>query len=141
MRRVISASRRVRKTGAVPVFGLTRAKSAGARVKPRSGSLIVWVSVEEEGAPGLFETPVLAAEYQGAEFERRMDVLEEDLSVLEVEEAGDASVGGDGLEEIGGGLVGVDAGGREQSDEAIRLDQAHRALDEQRVEVDVTTTE
>ena len=40
MRRVMSASRRVRKMGAVPVLGLTRAKSAGARGKQRSASLI-----------------------------------------------------------------------------------------------------
>ena len=44
MRRVISASRLVRNTGAVPVFGFTRAKSSGASGKQRSGSLTVSVS-------------------------------------------------------------------------------------------------
>ena len=43
MRRVRSASRRVRKTGAVPVLGLTRAKSSGVRVKARSESLMASV--------------------------------------------------------------------------------------------------
>ena len=61
--------------------------------------------------------------------------------VLEVEEAADASAGGYGLEEAGGGLVGVDAGGREQADDAVRFDQAHGALDEKRVEVDVAAAQ
>ena len=124
MRRVMSASRRVRKTGAVPVLGFTRAKSAGARAKPRSGSSIVGCRGGRRHTLGLVETPVLAAEYQGAELERGVDVLEEDLSVLEVEQSGDASLGRDGLEEGGGGLVGVDAGRREQTDESIRIDEA-----------------
>ena len=38
MATVSSASRRLRKTGAVPVLGLTRAKSAAASGKRRSGS-------------------------------------------------------------------------------------------------------
>ena len=48
MRRVRSASRRVRKTGEVPVLGLTRAKSAGLRGKARSGSLTVSVSCRKK---------------------------------------------------------------------------------------------
>ena len=44
MRRVISASRRVRNMGAVPVLGFTRAKSEGASAKQRSESLMVSVS-------------------------------------------------------------------------------------------------
>ena len=50
MRRVMSASRRVRKTGAVPVLGLTRAKSSGLRVKARSGSFAM-VSVSGRKKP------------------------------------------------------------------------------------------
>ena len=52
-------------TGAVPVFGLTRAEvgrregEAALRVVDRPGI------VEEEGTLGLVETPVLAAEYRG----------------------------------------------------------------------------
>ena len=147
MRRVMSASRRVRKTGAVPVLGLTRAKSAGARVKPRSGSSIVRVSGRKKAhlvwskrrsSPPNTRAQNLKRESTSG---KNGGKVCSEPAVLEVEQAGDASAGGDGLEEVGGGLVGVDAGGREQSDEAIRLDQAHRPLDEQRVEVDVATAE
>ena len=41
------------------------------------------------------------------------------------------------LKKAGGGLVGVDAGGCEQADDAVRFDQPHGALDEEGVEVDV----
>ena len=44
MRRVRSASRRVRKTGAVPVLGLTRAKSSGAQGEGAVG-VVLMVSV------------------------------------------------------------------------------------------------
>ncbi len=147
MRRVISASRRVRKTGAVPVLGLTRAKSAGARVKPRSGSSIVRVSWRKKAHLVCSKRRSSPPNTRAQNLKTRdVHVREEggicsEPAVLEVEQAGDASAGGDGLEEVGGGLVGVDAGGREQSDEAIRLDQGHRPLDEQRVEVDVTAAE
>ena len=70
-----------------------------------------------------------------------MNVGEEDLAVLKVEQAADASAGGDRFEEAGGGLVGVDAGGGEQADDAVGLDQVHGALDEERIEVDVAAAE
>ena len=70
MRRVMSASRRVRKTGAVPVLGLTRAKSEGEqRGKQRSGVVDGGGVVEEEGALGFGEAALFAAEDEGAEFE------------------------------------------------------------------------
>ena len=64
-----------------------------------------------------------------------MNVLEEDLLVLKVVEAGDAAGGGDGLEEAGGGLVGVDAGGGEQADEAAWFDEAQGAFDEEGIQI------
>ena len=70
-----------------------------------------------------------------------MDVRKEDLAVFEIEEATDAAAGGDGFEEAGGGLVGVDAGGSEQADDAVGFGQAHGALDEEGVEVDVAAAE
>ena len=103
--------------------------------------------VEEEGALGLGEAALFAAEDEGAEFEARSQRREEgrqfcsEAAVLEVEQAADSSAGGYGLEEAGGGLVGVDAGGREQADDAVRFDQAHGALDEKRVEVDVAAAQ
>ena len=70
-----------------------------------------------------------------------MNVREEDLAVFEIEEAADAAAGGDGFEEAGGGLVGVDAGGDEEADDAVGFGQAHGALDEEGVEVDVAAAE
>ncbi len=62
-------------------------RGAGVRVDPgevgrRQGEAALRVVdrpgvVEEEGALGLVETPVLAAEYQGAELEPRVHVGEE----------------------------------------------------------------
>ena len=59
------------------------------------------------------------------------------LPVLEVEQARQAATGGNRLEEPRRGLVGVYPRRREQPHEAVRLDEVHRPLDEQRVEVDV----
>ena len=42
------------------------------------------------------------------------------------------------LKKAGRGFVGVDTRWREQADKAIRLNQIHCTLDEQRVQVDVT---
>lgn len=103
--------------------------------------------VEEEGAVGLGEAALLAAEDEGAEFEAGVDVWEEgwkvcsETTVLEVEETSDAAAGGDGFEEAGGGLVGVDAGGGEETDDAVGFGQAHGAFDEEGVEVDVAAAE
>ena len=97
--------------------------------------------VEEEGAVALGETALLAAEDEGAEFERGVNVWEENLAVLEIEEAADAAAGGYGFEEAGGGLVGVDAGRGEQADDAVRFGQTHGALDEEGVEIDVAAAE
>ena len=41
------------------------------------------------------------------------------------------------LKKRGGGLIGVDAGGCEQADDAVRFDQVHGTFDEERIEVDV----
>ena len=86
-------------------------------------------SVSVEAAP-------FAAEDEGAEFEAGVNVGKEgrqfcsEAAVLEVEQAAYSSAGGYGLEEAGGGLVGVDTGGGEKADYAVRFDQAHGALDE-----------
>ena len=69
MRRVMSASRRVRKTGAVPVLGLTRAKSDGAEGEAAIRVVDGGGVVQEEGAFGFGEAALLAAEDEGAEFE------------------------------------------------------------------------
>ena len=45
------------------------------------------------------------------------------------------------LKKSGRRQVGVDAGGREQTHEAIGLDQSHRPLDEQRVQVDIAAAQ
>ena len=141
MRRVMSASRRVRKTGAVPVLGLTRAKSDAARGKQRIRVVDGGGVVQEEGTLGLGETALLAAENEGAEFETGVDIGEKrrqigsQPAVLKVEQTANASAGGDRLEKARGGLVGVDAGRCQQSHDAVRLDQVHGALDEERVKV------
>ena len=92
--------------------------------------------MQEEGAFGFREAALLAAEDEGTEFEAGVDVWEKgrkicsEASVLEIKQATDAAAGGQGFEEAGGGLVGVDAGGCEQADDAVRFDKAHGALDE-----------
>ena len=70
--RVMSASRRVRKTGAVPVFGFTRAKSSGVNGKQRSGSSWTGFRVmQEESAFSVWSNLSLLATQnnEGAEFE------------------------------------------------------------------------
>ena len=125
--------------------------SAGIRIHAgevvrRQREATLWIVnrcdvVEKEGAVRFVECSVLTAEYEGAEFETRMDVLEENFLVLEIEYTSDAPGGGDGFEEGRRGLVCVNARGREQADDAIRLYEAHRPLHEQGVEVDVAATE
>ena len=103
--------------------------------------------MQEEGAFGSVELPLLSTENERAEFEAGVHVREEgrqggsEAAVLEVEQAGQPAFDGDGLEELGRGLVGVDARRREQADKAIGLDQVHGALDEERVEVDAASTQ
>ena len=93
--------------------------------------------VEKEGALGFGEAAFLAAKDKGAEFEAGVDVgkvgrqLSSQTTVLEVEDAADAAAGGYGFEEAGGGLVGVDAGGGEQADDAVRFDHTHGTFDEE----------
>ena len=93
MRRVISASRRVRNMGAVPVFGFTRAKSEEANAKQRFGSLMVSISCRKKAHSVSVEPPLRAAEYQGAELEPGVHIGEEgrqpcsESPVLEVEQA------------------------------------------------------
>ena len=45
------------------------------------------------------------------------------------------------MEKGGGGLIGEDAGGGEQADDAVGSGKAHGALDEEGVEVDVAAAE
>ena len=84
---------------------------------------------QEESALGLVELPPRTAKDEGAELEPRVHIGEEgrqlcsETAVLEVEQASETSAGGDGLEEDGGGFVGVDARRREQAHEAVRLDR------------------
>ena len=91
MRRVMSASRRVRKTGAVPVLGLTRAKVGGSKREAAVRVVDSGGIMQEEGAFGFGEAALFAAEDEGAEFEEGVDVWEEgrkicsEASVLEVE--------------------------------------------------------
>ena len=63
------------------------------------------------------------------------------LPVFEVKQPTNTPTRRNRLEETRRGLVGVDAGGREQADDAVGLDQAHRALDEERIEVDVAAAQ
>ena len=65
----MSASRRVRKTGAVPVLGLTRAKSCRRQREAALPVLDGGRVVQEEGTLGLVEAPLLAPENKGAELE------------------------------------------------------------------------
>ena len=104
--------------------------------------------VQEEGAIRLFGNAVAAPPKTRAQnLKRSVHVLEEgrqirsETAVLEVEEAGEAPVRGEGLEEAGGGLVGVDAGGGEQPHQAAGLGQAHGPLHEERIEVDVAAAQ
>ena len=71
----------------------------------------------------------------------RRAAVSSQTAVLKIEQAADAPAGRYRFEEAGSGLVGVDAGGRQQTDDAVRLDQVHGALDEERVEVDVAATQ
>ena len=129
------------------MLGLTRAKSAGAKGETAIRVVDSGGVVKEEGAFGLVEAALLAAEDEGAEFEAGVDIGEVRLlfvvksAVLEVEEAADAAAGGYGFEEAGGGLIGVDAGRGEQADDAVRFDQTHGTFDEEGVEVDVAAAQ
>ena len=152
MARVMSASRRVRKTGAVPVLGLTRAKSSGVSGKQRSslrdGLLVVESDglriVQEEGAGGLVELrrsvpPTMRAQNLKREStsgkKGGKSVPRRRFSKSKSPATRPAR--GHGLKELGSGLVGVDAGRGEQADQAVGFHQAQGALHEERVEVDV----
>ena len=133
--------------GAVPVLGFTRSKSEGASAKQRSESLMVsvsWrkkahsVSWNRRSAPPNTRAQNLNRESTSG---KKGGSPRSESSILEVEQPGHAAAGGDGLEEVRSRLVGVDAGGREQPDESVRLDQPHGALDEQRIEVDVAAAQ
>ena len=65
--------------------------------------------VQEESAFGLIESSLLAAQDEGAEFERSVNILEENFLVLKIEQAANPSVGRNGLEESSRSLVGVNA--------------------------------
>ena len=145
MRRVISASRRVRNMGAVPVFGFTRMKSDGASAKQRFGSLMVSVSCRKKAhsvswnrrsAPPNIRAQNLNRESTSG---KKCVSLEPRFSCSQSpNRPDDTSAGGNGLEEPGSRrLVGVYARRREQTDESVRLDEAHGAFYEQRIEVDI----
>ena len=103
--------------------------------------------VQEEGALRFIESSCFPAKNEGAEFEAGIHVWKErwqvssEAAVFEVEKATHPSAGGNGFEEAGRGLVGVNARRGQQAHKAIRLDQAHGPLDEQRVQVDVAAAE
>ena len=90
---------------------------------------------------------LFAAEDESAELKAGINVGEEgrqicsEAAVLEVEQAAYASAGGYGLEEASGGLVGVDTGGGEKADDAVRFDQAHGTFYKEGVEVDVAAAQ
>ena len=109
---------------------------AALRVLDCSGVL------QEEGAFGFVEMALRSAENEGAELEPGVHIGEERrqlrslAAVFKVEQAADPPAGGDRLEERGRGLVSADTRGRKQTYYAVRLDQIHGTLDEERVEVD-----
>ena len=147
MSRVMSASRRVRKTGAVPVLGLTRAKSSGASGKQRSASAMVLVSWRKKAhavasncrcAPPKMRAQNLKRESTSGKNGGRSVPRRRFSKVVQ---PGDAAAGGNGLEEFCRGLVGVDAGRGEQADQTLGLDQAHGALHEERIEVYVAAAQ
>ena len=102
---------------------------------------------QEKAAMGLRERALRAADDQSTELKSGVDVGKEgrlvgsEAAVLEVVDAGDAARGGDGLEEAGGGLVGVDAGGGEQADQAVWFDQAQGPFDEERIQIYVAAAQ
>ena len=77
----------------------------------------------------------LTTEDKCAEFEAIVDVSEERrqlsplTAVFKVEEAGNTPSGGDRPEETGCSLVGVNAGGSEQTHNAVWLNQINGAFD------------
>ena len=147
MRRVISASRRVRKTGAVPVLGFTREKSSGVRGKQRSRSLTesrswrknahsVWSN--RRSSPLKTRTqnlnrPSTSGKNGGRSVPRRRfsksnrpptrPLVDTDRKNRDRRH------------------VGIDAGRCEQGHETVGLDEAHGALDEERVQVGATSAE
>ena len=126
VRRVISASRRVLKTGAVLVFGLTRAKSPAVELKAALWIIDRVGVMEEEGALGLVEPPLFSTKDEGAEFKAGVHVWEErrqtgsEATVLEIEEAAQSSTCGNVLEEAGSRLISVNARRRQKTNETNR---------------------
>ena len=90
----MSASRRVRNTGAVPVFGLTLAKSSGESWEGTVRVNGVFDVVQEESTLAIVERPFFSSKGDGAELESRVHVREEGrqispkAAVLEVKQAG-----------------------------------------------------
>ena len=128
-RRVMSASRRVRKTGAVPVFGIDAGEVGRGQREAAFPVLDGGGVVQEEGAVGLIEASRLPTENESAKLETRIHIGEEGRQVRclrrrfsKVKQPTDAPTGGNGLEEAGRGLVSINTGGGEQADDAVRLD-------------------
>ena len=68
--------------GAVPVLGLTRAKSAGGEWEAPALILDSFSAVQKEGTLSLVESAPFSTEYEGAKFEGRMDIFEKNLLIF-----------------------------------------------------------
>ena len=142
MSRVISASRRLRKTGAVAGIRVDACEVGGSQREAAIRVVDGGGVVQEEGTFGLVETALRTTEDEGAEFEAGVDIGKEgrqirsQAAILKVEQAADPPAGGDRLEERSRGLISVDTRGRKQTYYAFWPSQIHGTLDEERVEVD-----
>ena len=109
MLRVMSASLRVRNTGAVPVFGLTLVKSSGESGKERTESVVVSVSWRKNAHFAWSKVRSSPPKVIAQNLKDAWTSLKEDLPILEVEQAGQVTTCRYGLEKPRGCLVGVDA--------------------------------
>lgn len=108
-----SASRRARKTGAVPVFGFTRAKSSAVSGKQRSASAMASVSCRKKAQCVSANVRSSPPQISAQNLNEACTSLKKIFLFSKSNRPGDAPARGDGFEEGGRGLVGVDAGRRE----------------------------
>jgi len=94
----------------------------------KGGFVYLGRAVQKEGQAGLGKRALRAPGHIEAELEAGVYLGEEVLFVFEVEEIGQASGGGDRLEEGGGGFVGGNAAGHYQAHHAPGLDEVVRPL-------------
>ena len=144
MRRVISASRLVRKIGAVPRVRVHHGKVCGRQWDDTLGIRIGnrLRIVQKERRITLVKPPTLPAEYQGAELESRSPrrgrmaaaPFRGDGSQSRICPASRSPVEIWSSKKLAAVLVGVDARRREQSDNAVGFHQAHRTFYKERVE-------